>query len=64
MLIGMAPHVASRKTANMLRDAVDELSKLKDEKQLRADIFRYFADEHGIPLMENEIDTVVSFFRT
>ena len=27
MLIGMAPHVASRVTANMLREATDELAR-------------------------------------
>ena len=64
MLISMAPHVASRKTANMLREAVDELAKIKDGKKLRNDIFSYFADEHGLPLLENEIDSIVDLFRT
>jgi len=30
MLIGMAPHIASRKTANMLREAVEIISTLEN----------------------------------
>ncbi len=38
MLIGMAPHVASRKTANMLREAVVMLSADSGNDQLVKDL--------------------------
>ena len=63
MLIGMAPHVASRKTANMLREAVEELSTIKDNQLLRNDIYDYFAKEQGLPLLEDELDTIAGLFR-
>ena len=63
MLIGMAPHVASRKTANMLREAVEELSTIKDNQLLRNHIFNYFEEEHGLLLLESELDTVAGLFR-